>query len=65
MLEQVKFETKEEKECADKIEQGVTTVYNHLPDNAQVESPSIEEKLNQISQTIDHYRQQIEELKEN
>jgi hypothetical protein len=64
VVEQVKFETKEEKERADKIEQGVTTVYNHLPDSMQAESPSTEEKLNNISQTIDHYRKQIEELKE-
>jgi hypothetical protein len=64
VVEQVKFETKEEKEHVDKIEQGVTTVYNHLLDNVQAESPMTEEKLNQISQTIDQYRKQIEELKE-
>jgi hypothetical protein len=34
VIEQVKFETREEKECIDKIKQGVTTVYNHIPDNA-------------------------------
>jgi hypothetical protein len=64
VIEQVKFETRGEKEHTDKIKQGVTTVYNHLPDNAQAESSSTEEKLNMISQTIDHYRKQIEELKE-
>jgi hypothetical protein len=64
MLEQVKFETKEEKERTYKIVQGVTTIYNHLPNNAQAESPSTEEKLNHISQTIDHYRKHIEEMKE-
>jgi hypothetical protein len=43
----------------------VTTVYNHIPDNAQAENTSAEEKLKLISQTIEHYRQDIEELKEN
>jgi hypothetical protein len=65
VVEQVKFETKEEKEHADKIERGVTTFYSHLPDNTQTESPSTEEKLNQIFQSIDHYRKKIEELNEN
>jgi hypothetical protein len=33
MVKQVKFDTKEENENADKIEQGVTKIYNHLLDN--------------------------------
>jgi len=64
VIKQVKFKTREEKECVDKIKQGVTTIYSHIPDNVQAENSSIEEKINLISQTIDHYRKQIEELKE-
>jgi hypothetical protein len=40
VIEQVKFDTRGEKECTDKIEQWVTTVYNHLPDRAHAESSS-------------------------
>jgi predicted nucleic acid-binding Zn-ribbon protein len=64
MIEQVKFDTRGEKERTDKIEQRVTTIYNHLPDNVHAESSSTEEKLKMIAQTIDHYRKQIEDLKE-
>jgi archaellum component FlaC len=39
-------------------------VYNHIPDNVQVEKKRAEEKLNLIAKTIDQYRQEIEELKE-
>jgi hypothetical protein len=59
VIEQVKFETRGEKECADKIKQGMKTIYNHLPDNAQAEISSTKEKLKMISQTIDHYRQRL------
>jgi chromosome segregation ATPase len=52
------------KRSADRIEQGVTTVYNHIPESAQAENTSAEEKLKLISKTIEHYRQEIEELKE-
>ena len=56
VVEKVKFKTKEEKERVDRIEQGVTTMYNHIPENAQAENTSVEEKLNLISKTIEHYR---------
>ena len=56
VIEHVKFKTKEEKERVDRIEQGVTTMYNHIPENAQEENTSVEEKLNLISKTIEHYR---------
>jgi hypothetical protein len=59
VVEQVKLETRGEKEHADKIEQGVTTFYSHLPYSVQDESSSTEEKLNNISQTIDHYRKRL------
>jgi predicted nucleic acid-binding Zn-ribbon protein len=57
-------EKEEEKECADKLEQGLTMVYDRIPDNVQAPERSAEEKINMISQTIDRYKQEIEELKE-
>jgi hypothetical protein len=39
-------------------------VYDRIPDNAQAPERSVEEKINMISQTIDRYKQEIEELKE-
>jgi predicted nucleic acid-binding Zn-ribbon protein len=50
--------------CADRLEQGLTTTYNRIPNNAQATERSAEEKINLIAQTIDQYRQEIEELKE-
>jgi predicted nucleic acid-binding Zn-ribbon protein len=63
VVEQVKLET-EEKKHANKMEQGLTTVYNHIPDSAQAIERSTEENIHLITQTIDRYRQEIEELKE-
>jgi hypothetical protein len=39
-------------------------VYNHIPDSTQAPERSAEEKIKIISQTIEGYRQEIEELKE-
>jgi DNA repair exonuclease SbcCD ATPase subunit len=62
--DQLTTEKEEEKECTDKLEQGLTMVYNRIPDNVQAPERSAEEKINLISQTIDQYKQEIEELKE-
>jgi hypothetical protein len=35
VVEQVKLEIKEEKERADKLEQGLTAAYNRIPSSAQ------------------------------
>jgi hypothetical protein len=32
VVEQIKFETKEEKECADRLEQGLNATYNQIPE---------------------------------
>lgn len=55
---------KEEKERVDKLEQGLTTIYDRILDIVQAPERSAEEKIN-ISQKIEEYRQEIEELKEN
>jgi hypothetical protein len=62
--DQLTTEKEEEKEHADILEQGLTTTYNHIPNNVQATERSAEEKINLIAQTIDQYRQEIEELKE-
>jgi hypothetical protein len=49
VVEQVKLETKEEKECTNRMEQGLTVVYNRIPDSTQAENRSAEEKLNLIA----------------
>jgi hypothetical protein len=64
VIDQVNLETKEEKKCANRMEHGLTTVYNHFLDNTQEENKSTKEKLGLISQTIDQYREEIEEIKE-
>ena len=62
--DQLTLEKEEEKEHAYKLEQGITTVYDRIPNNAKTPERSAEEKINMISQTIDKYKQEIEELKE-
>jgi FtsZ-binding cell division protein ZapB len=64
VVEKVKIESKEEKENTNIMEQGLTTMYNHIPNNTQEENRSTEENLNLIEKTIHLYRQEIEELKE-
>jgi FtsZ-binding cell division protein ZapB len=39
--------------------------YNNIPNNAQATKRSAEEKINLIAQTINKYKHEIEELKEN
>jgi hypothetical protein len=63
--DQLTSEKEEEKEHVDKLEQGLTMVYDRIPDNVQAPERSAEEKIKIISQTIEGYRQEIEELKEN
>jgi predicted nucleic acid-binding Zn-ribbon protein len=62
--DQLTSEKEEEKERMDKLEKGLTMVYDHIPDSAQALERSAEEKIKIISQTIEGYRQEIEELKE-
>jgi len=64
VVKKVKLKSKEEKECTNIMEQGLTVVYNRIPDNVQAKKKSAEEKLNLIAQTINKYRKEIEEIKE-
>jgi predicted nucleic acid-binding Zn-ribbon protein len=56
---------KEDKECDNKIEQGLTTVYDHIPESVQSPERSAEEKIKIILQTVQGYRKEIEDLKQN
>jgi predicted nucleic acid-binding Zn-ribbon protein len=46
------------------LDQGFTMVYNRIQNSVKVAKRSVEEKINLIAQTINQYRQGIEELKE-
>jgi hypothetical protein len=48
VVEQVKLKTKEEKEYADKLEQGLNATYNRILNIAQTTKSSIEEKIKLI-----------------
>jgi hypothetical protein len=55
---------KEKKEHDDKLEQGITMVYEHIPDSTQAPDRSAEEKIKISLQKIEGYRKEIEEIKE-
>jgi hypothetical protein len=56
-------EKEEEKECTDKLEKGIIVVYDCIPYSAQAPDRSAQENIKIISQTIERYRQEIEEIK--
>jgi hypothetical protein len=62
VLEQVKLETKDEKDHADRLEQGVVAAYNRISNSAQITEPTTTQKIDHIVQTIDQYRQEIKTL---
>jgi hypothetical protein len=64
VLEQVKLETKDEKDHVDRLEQGLVVAYDKIPKSAQTTEPTTMQKIDQIVQTIDQYRQEIENLQE-
>jgi len=47
------------------MEKGLTVVYNHILDNTHAVERSVEENINLIKHTLNQYRKDIEELKEN
>jgi hypothetical protein len=56
-------EKEKEKEHIDNLEQALTTIYDHIPDNMKALERSAEENIKIISHTIQVYRKEIEELK--
>jgi hypothetical protein len=65
VVEQVKLETQEEKQCTDKLEQKLKEVFTRIPDRAQVVMRNAKEQIQIIAQTLEDYKKEIEELKEN
>ena len=47
----------------ERIEQGVTIAYERIPNNMQIAEPNTVQKIDHIVQTIDQYRQEIENLR--
>jgi hypothetical protein len=47
--DQLTAENEEDKEHTDRLEHGLTTTYNRIPNNAQVAERSAEEKINLIA----------------
>jgi hypothetical protein len=62
--DQLTMEKEEEEECANKLEHGLNTVYVHIQNSVKALKKSAEEKINLISEKIDQYKQEIENLKE-
>jgi len=53
VIEQVKIETKEEKEHMDRIDSGLVVAYDKIPKSTQMEELTTTQKIYQIVQTID------------
>jgi exonuclease VII large subunit len=64
VVEQVQLETQEEKQRTDKLEQKLKEVFTKIPDSAQEAVSSVEEHIQIITQTLEDYKKEIEELKE-
>jgi hypothetical protein len=64
VVEQVKLETKEEKQHTDNLEQKLKEVFTRIPDSAQVAMSNAEEQIQIITQMLEDYKKEIEELKE-
>jgi chromosome segregation ATPase len=62
--DQLTAEKEEEKECANKLEHGLTSVYARITNSVQALEKNTKEKISLISKTIDQYKQELEELKE-
>jgi hypothetical protein len=56
VLEQVKLETKDEKDHDDRLKKGVVVAYDRIPKSMQIAEPTKTHKIYQIVQTIDQYR---------
>jgi hypothetical protein len=65
VIEQVQLETREEKQCADKLEQKIKEVFTKIPDSTQTSMSSVEEHIHIIASMLEYYKKYIKELKEN
>jgi hypothetical protein len=63
ICEQDKFETKEERERRNRLEQKVAGTYEKIPNIVQKDELTAAEKIDQISQEIDQYQKEIKNLR--
>jgi predicted RNase H-like nuclease (RuvC/YqgF family) len=62
--DELNLEKEEGKGCIENLEKGLIGVYNCIPDTVHTPNRSTDEKINIITQRIEGYRKEIEELKE-
>jgi hypothetical protein len=56
MCDQLTTEKEEQKDRVDRLEQGVTTAYEKIPNSAQIVEPTTTQNIDHIVETIDEYR---------
>jgi hypothetical protein len=64
VLEQVKLKTKDEKDCADRLEQGLVVAYDGISKRVQIKELMMMQKIDQIVKRIDQYKKEIKNLQE-
>jgi hypothetical protein len=62
VLEQDKIETKDEKDRIDRLEQELAVSYEKIPKSMHTTRLMVTQNIDQIVQTIDQYRHEIEHL---
>jgi predicted nucleic acid-binding Zn-ribbon protein len=62
--EKITLEKEEEKQRVDNLEKNLTEVYMSIPNCAQAQEVTIEEKIQHFAQTMERYKQEIAELTE-
>jgi hypothetical protein len=56
MCDQLTTEKEEQKDRVDRLEQGVTTAYDKIPNSVQIVEPTTTQNIDHIVKTIDQYR---------
>jgi hypothetical protein len=64
VVEQVKFEMKEEKHRVDNLEQKIKELFTRIPNNAKLATSNAEEHIQIIAQILEDYKKEIDDLKE-
>jgi hypothetical protein len=63
VVEKLNLETQEEKHCTDNLEKKFKELFTRIPDNAQASMSNVEEHIQIIAQTLEDYKNNIEDLK--
>jgi hypothetical protein len=62
VLEQVKLETKYEKDHVNRLKKGLVVAYERKPKSAETTELTTTQNIDHIAHTIDQYRQEIKHL---